>query len=195
VSDDVRAALCAHDPCVIVAGASAGAVEVLLELLPRLPAGLRAPVLIVVHLPRDGQSALPALFAGRCAAPVLEAEDKIEAVPGSIYFAPPGYHLLVERDGRLALSSDELVNLSRPSIDVLFESAAYAFGARVLGIVLSGANSDGARGLALIRTRGGLGWVQQPDTARVPYMPDAALANGADAVLAPAEMARILSEW
>jgi two-component system chemotaxis response regulator CheB len=189
------AALRAHDPYVIVAGASAGAVEALLDLLPRLGPGLRAPLLVVVHLPRDGYSALPKLFASRCALPVYEAEDKIEATAGSIYFAPSGYHLLIEKDGTLALSSDEPVNLSRPSIDVLFESAAYAFGSRVLGIVLSGANADGAHGLGVIREHGGLGWVQRPDTARVSYMPDAALAGGVDAVLSPVEMAAILSEW
>lgn len=192
----VAAELRAHDTRVIVIGASAGAVETLLDLLPGLPATLPAPILIVVHVPRDRSSALPALFAARCTAPVLEAEDKIEAVPGSVYFAPSGYHLLIERDGRLALSSDEPVNLSRPSIDVLFESAAYGFGARTLGIVLSGANADGARGLDCIRTRGGVAWVQDPLTAPVAYMPEAALATGrADAVLAPNAMARALVEW
>lgn len=189
-------ALRAHDPRLVAVGASAGAVEALLELLPELPATLPAPVLVVVHVPRDRKSALPALFAARCGVRVAEAEDKIDADAGTVYFAPAGYHLLVERDGRLALSSDELVNLSRPSIDVLFESAAFAFGPRALGIVLSGANADGAHGLALIRQRGGLAWVQDPGTAQVSYMPDAAIAAASpDAVLAPSAMARVLAAW
>lgn len=189
-------ALYTHDPRVLAIGASAGAVEALLELLPGLPAGLPATVLIVVHVPRDRSSALPSLFAPRCALPVLEAEDKIDADAGSVYFAPPGYHLLVERDGSLSLSSDEPVNLSRPSIDVLFESAAYGFGPRALGIVLSGANADGARGLACIREHGGLGWVQDPSTARIAFMPEAAIAAcRPDAVLAPSAMADALARW
>lgn len=189
-------ALRAHVPRVVAVGASAGAVEALLDLLPLLPADLPAPVLVVVHVPRDRSSALPALFAPRCATRVVEAEDKVGAEAGTVYFAPPGYHLLVERNGGLALSSDELVNLSRPSIDVLFESAAYAFGPQALGIVLSGANADGARGLACIREHGGLGWVQDPHTARIAVMPESAIAAAhPDAVLAPGAMGHALAEW
>lgn len=189
-------ALRAHEPRIVAVGASAGAVEALLDLLPELPASLPAAVVVVVHVPRDRKSTLPALFATRCAVRVAEAEDKIDADAGTVYFAPSGYHLLVERDGRLALSSDELVNLSRPSIDVLFESTAFALGPRALGIVLSGANADGAHGLALIRQRGGLAWVQDPGTAKVSYMPDAAIAAARpDAVLAPSAMARALADW
>jgi two-component system chemotaxis response regulator CheB len=189
-------ALRAHDPRVVAVGASAGAVDALLHLLPQLPATLPAAVLVVVHVPRDRASALPALFASRSSMRVVEAEDKVDAEAGAVYFAPPGYHLLVERDGRLALSNDEPVNLSRPSIDVLFESAAFSFGRRTLGIVLSGANADGARGLALIRERGGLGWVQDPATAQIGVMPEAAIALAhPDAVLAPGAMAGALGEW
>ena len=104
-------ALRAHDPRLVAVGASAGAVQALLDLLPGLPATLPAPVLVVVHVPRDRKSALPALFAARCGVRVAEAEDKIDADAGTVYFAPAGYHLLVERDGRLALSSDEPVTL------------------------------------------------------------------------------------
>lgn len=189
------AALRAHAPEAVVVGASAGAVEALLEILPALPASLPAPLLIVVHVPRDRRSALPDLFAQRCRVPVLEAEDKLPIEPGTVYFAPSGYHLLVERGGVLALSVDDPVNLSRPSIDVLFESASWAFGAHLLGIVLSGANADGAAGLGHIRSRGGLGWAQAPETASVGVMPAAAIAGGVDAVLSPAEMGRTLAEW
>lgn len=184
-----------HDPAVIVIGASAGAVEALDGLLPGLPVDLPAPVLVVVHVPADRPSVLANLFAKSCALRIVEAEDKAPARPGSVYFAPPEYHLLVERDGLLSLSIDEPVNLSRPSIDVLFESAAYAFGRRTLGIVLSGANADGAAGLGMIRARGGLAWVQSRSSASIPVMPDAALAADPQSVLDPAEMAEALAAW
>jgi two-component system, chemotaxis family, protein-glutamate methylesterase/glutaminase len=130
------------------------------------------------------------------AEPVFEAEDKDLAEPGSVYVAPPDYHLLVDVGGRLSLSSDERVNLARPSIDVLFESAAWSFGAAVLGIVLSGANADGAAGLAAIRARGGSCWVQTPETAVAMAMPRAALDAVPDAqVLALTEMADALRGW
>lgn len=195
MSGGVLAALRAHAPEAVVVGASAGAVEALLEVLPALPPSLPAPVLVVVHVPRDRENALPRLFAARCRVPVVEAEDKIPSAKGTVYFAPAGYHLLVERGGTLALSVDDPVHLSRPSIDVLFESAAYAYDARLLGILLSGANTDGAAGLALIRARGGLGWAQRPDTARVAVMPAAAIAAGVDAALSPAEIGRTLAAW
>lgn len=195
MSDTPLETLRARAPEAVVVGASAGAVEALLALLPPLPEGLPVPVLVVVHVPSDRRSALPALFAERCRVPVLEAEDKLRSDPGRVYFAPAGYHLLVERGGGLALSVDDPVNLSRPSIDVLFESAAWAYGARLLGIVLSGANADGAAGLAAIRGRGGLGWAQSPATARARAMPAAAIAAGVDAVLTPDEMGRTLAAW
>lgn len=184
-----------HEVAAIVVGSSAGAVEALLAILPELPASLPVPVLIVVHVPRDRPSALPELFARRSAVPVLEAEDKIFAEPGTVYFAPSEYHLLVERGGQLALSMDEPVNLSRPSIDVLFESAAYAYGTNVLGIVLSGANADGTAGLKCIRRHGGLAWVQTAASAKVATMPLAALAAEPHAVLSPGEMVRALATW
>jgi len=195
MSDVALAALRARAPEAIVVGASAGAVEALLHILPELPPSLPVPLLVVVHVPRDRSNALPGLFAERCRVPVVEAEDKVPSAKGSVYFAPAGYHLLVERGGTLALSVDDPVHLSRPSIDVLFESASYAYDARLLGILLSGANADGAAGLALIRLRGGLGWAQKPDTARVAVMPAAAIAAGVDAVLSPDEIGRTLAAW
>lgn len=167
------------DPAAIRAvaiGASAGAVQALLDILPPLPATLPVPVLIVVHVPPGRDNALVSLFAGRCAVLVKEAEDKEPVLPGTIYFAPSDYHLLVERDGTLALSSDEHVNFSRPSIDVLLETAADAFAAGLVGIVLTGANHDGAAGLRAVCEAGGLGIVQDPATASSPAMPAAALA-------------------
>jgi two-component system chemotaxis response regulator CheB len=159
----------------IVIGASAGGVEALLSLLPGLPADLRAAVLVVLHLPRARPSLLPGLFAPRCALPVREACDKEPAQRGAIYFAPPDYHLLVDKGPRLSLSADALVNHSRPSIDVLFESAADVYGKRLMGIILTGASSDGAAGLQAVHEAGGVCIVQSPDTAYSPSMPAAAM--------------------
>jgi two-component system chemotaxis response regulator CheB len=166
----------------IVVGASAGGVEALLTLLPRLPAKTKASILIVLHLPRHHPSSLPEIFGPRCALPVREAEDKAPVEPGVVYVAPPDYHLLVDRDSdgapSLALSSDELVNYSRPAIDVLFESAADFYESRVAGIILTGANADGAAGLAAVHRAGGFTVVQQPSTAIASAMPVAALGRG-----------------
>jgi two-component system, chemotaxis family, protein-glutamate methylesterase/glutaminase len=167
----------------VVLGASAGGVEALLDVAAGLPGGFPLPLLVVLHLPRDRPSGLVPLLADRCAAPVREAEDKMPLTPGVIV-APPDYHLLVEPGGWIALSRDEPVLFSRPSIDVLFESAAAALGDRVLGILLTGANHDGSAGMAALRRAGGIGWVQDPRDAAVPTLPSAALAHaGADAVL------------
>jgi two-component system chemotaxis response regulator CheB len=192
---ELVASLRACAPRVIVIGASAGAVDVLTQLLPALAPTMAAAVLIVVHVPPDRSSALPEVLAHRALVPVLEADDKMIAEAGRVYFAPPDYHLLVERDGTLALSADEAVLFSRPSIDVLFESAAHAFGPGVLGILLSGASADGACGLAAIRDAGGLTWVQAPESAAVPTMPQAALDLAPHVVVRPESMARALAEW
>lgn len=195
MSAELASALRQRPPAVIAIGASAGAVEALMQLLPELPAGLPAAILVVVHVPADRRSALPELFEKACALPTREAEDKIMPEPSTVYFAPPDYHLLVERDGSLALSVDEPVHHSRPSIDVLFDSIAEALGARVLGILLSGASRDGADGLARIRAEGGHTWVQSPETAQVSVMPRAALALAPHATLDPRSMGRTIAEW
>lgn len=156
----------------VVIGASAGGVEALMLLLPGLPAGLRVPVIVVVHLPPGRPSLLAEIFAARCALAVREADDKQRVEPGTIYFAPPGYHLLVDSGPRLALSCDEPVLWSRPSIDVLFESAAEVYGSGLMGIVLTGASHDGGDGLAAVVRNGGLAVVQDPAGAQVPTMPE-----------------------
>jgi len=161
----------------VVIGASAGGVEALLRLLPALTHRPRAPIVIVIHLPRERPSLLVTVFGARCDVPVVEAEDKMPLAAGTIYFAPADYHLLVDEGPSLALSTDDLVNFSRPAIDVLFESAVDVYGARLAGIVLTGANDDGAAGLAAIRRAGGLTIVQDPETAFVSTMPLAALAR------------------
>lgn len=177
----------------VVIGGSAGGIEALRQLIPALPRELGVPVFIVLHLSADSRGHWSAVFP-HSAVPVREAEDKEVAAPGTVYLAPPDYHLLVDESGCMALSIDEPVNLSRPAIDVLFESAAWAYGDRLLGIVLSGANADGAKGLLAIRRAGGQCWVQAPESAAASTMPRAALAAVPDAqVLALKQMAAALA--
>ena len=178
----------------VVIGASAGGVEALGELLNALPAGFSLPIVVVMHLLATTESLLVEVLRPRCRLPLKEASDKEPICSATVYVAPPGYHLLVEVDRSLALSVDPPVNYSRPSIDVLFESAAYAYRERLLGIVLTGANEDGARGLATIRAFGGLAWVQDPAAALASAMPAAAIARaGADRICNLKEMAAELA--
>lgn len=163
-------------PEAVVIGASAGALEALSAILPRLPATFPLPVMIVVHIPPDRSSVLADLFRAKCRIPVQEAEDKDPIVPGTIYFAPPDYHLLIESNKCLALSSDEPELFSRPSINVLFETAADAYGSGLIAIVLTGANNDGAKGLRAIVDAGGTALVQDPYGAFASAMPTAAIA-------------------
>lgn len=164
------------EPEAIVIGASAGALEALTAILPGLPADYPLPVMIVVHIPPDRQSVLAELFRAKCRINVAEAQDKEPIAGGTAYFAPPDYHLLVERDRSLSLSSDEPVYYSRPSLDVLFESAADAYGAGLVGIILTGANQDGAEGLRAVVQAGGRAIVQSPKGAYAAAMPEAAIA-------------------
>lgn len=178
----------------VVIGASAGGVEALGMLLAALPKGFSPAVVIVMHVPAANKSLLVEVLGPRCVLKVREAGDKQPVAGGTVYVAPPAYHLLIEPDHSFALSVDPPVNYSRPSIDVLFESAAYAYREHLLGIVLTGANSDGADGLARIRAFGGKGWVQQPETAVASVMPAAAIARaGADQILSLPDMAAELA--
>lgn len=167
----------------VAIGASAGGVQALLTLLPTLPADFPWPIFIVLHVPADRGNVLAPLFEAKCRLEVKEAEDKETARPGVIYFAPSDYHLLVESNGDLALSSDEAVNYSRPSIGVLFESAADAYGAGLTGVILTGANEDGAAGLSAVAAAGGIALVEEPAAAYAQAMPQAAR-NACDAALA-----------
>jgi two-component system, chemotaxis family, protein-glutamate methylesterase/glutaminase len=177
----------------VVVGVSAGGVDALSVLLPALPRDFLPAVLIVLHRPRERPSPLIDIFQPKCALPVCEAQDKEPVRPGTVYFAPPDYHLLVDEGPTLALSVDEPVHFSRPSIDVLFESAADCYGPRLAALVLTGANSDGAHGTAAVREAGGVTVVQTPETALATAMPLAALAQGpVDFVLPLEQMARWL---
>jgi two-component system, chemotaxis family, protein-glutamate methylesterase/glutaminase len=180
----------------VAIGASAGGVDVLSALLPLLPADCRVSFFVVMHIPRERPSLLPEIFANKCALPVREAEDKEPVQPGTVYFAPPDYHLLIDRGPALALSSDEPVHFSRPSIDVLLESAADVYGERLMGLILTGANQDGAEGLAAVGRAGGRTVVQEPASAAVPYLPEAALRQGSvDFVLSLEQLQGLFATW
>ncbi|WP_236209539.1 chemotaxis protein CheB [Pseudomonas tohonis] len=161
----------------VVVGASAGGVEALLTVFSGLPAGYGLPLVCVLHLPESRDSLLADLFGRRLALRVKEAQDKEDLSPGTLYFAPPGYHLSIESDHSFSLSREEPLHYSRPSIDVLFESAADSYRERLVGVLLTGANQDGAAGLAAIKRAGGLSIVQEPAEAQVPTMPESALAT------------------
>lgn len=159
----------------VVVGASLGGFDALKVLLGSLPATFPSPVAIVQHQRSGGQ--LADLLQRYTSLIVVEPDDKEPARPGWVYLAPPGYHLLIER-GFLALSVDPPVLHARPSIDVLFESAADVYGPQTVGIILTGTGRDGAAGLARIKQRGGVTIVQDPSTALRPSMPEAALLSG-----------------
>jgi len=165
-----------RDVQIAVIGASAVGVDALLTLLSGLPASWRLPIVVVLHLPEQYQSRLPEVFAQRVPFPAREAEDKLPVDDGMLYFAPSGYHLSIESDLRFSLSCEPPVLFSRPAIDILMGSAADAYGSAVAGILLTGANEDGARGLLRIHEAGGLTIVQDPADALVSTMPLAALA-------------------
>ena len=176
-------------------GVSAGGLDALTTVLPALPAGFALPVIVVQHLHPSQDSSQVELLAPRCRLTVKEAQDKEPVRPGYVYTAPADYHLLVEPDETFSLSIDERVSYARPSIDVLFESAVSVWGAALVGVVLTGANHDGANGLRQIRQRGGLAIVQDPATAQHPAMPQAALAAAKpDCVLPLAEIGPFLAQ-
>jgi two-component system, chemotaxis family, protein-glutamate methylesterase/glutaminase len=179
----------------IVIGASAGALEALSSILPFLPVDYGLPVIIVVHVPPDKKSIMAELFQAKCGIEVHEAEDKEPIRGGTVYFAPPDYHLLVETDKSLSLSNDEPVLYSRPSLDVLFESAADAYGPGLIAVVLTGANQDGAKGLRAVAEAGGTAIVQSPEGAYAAAMPEAAIAEGPSArIMSLKEIATYLQD-
>ena len=178
----------------IAIGASAGGYEALNELFSHLSDRFPLPVVVAQHVHATQDGSFTEHFDRRCALRVKEADEKEAIEPGHIYFAPPNYHLLIERDETFSLSIDAKVNYSRPSIDVLFESAAYAWSSRLIGILLTGASSDGARGMRAIRDRGGLTIAQKPQTAKYPVMPQSAIDTGAvDRVMTLGEIGELLT--
>lgn len=159
----------------VVMGASAGGMRAINKILTYLSFDFKLPVIIVQHLHKTQDGYMIEFYNNNTALPVQEAEDKADILPANIYIAPPDYHLLVEQDETLSLSMEEKVNFSRPSIDVLFESAVDVYGSELIGVLLTGANNDGAHGLKCIMEHGGLTLVQDPDTAEFQEMPRSAL--------------------
>lgn len=171
----------------ITIGASWGGLRAIECVLGALPHEFKTPIAIAQHRSVDsGSGALSRMFALRSGLDVCEAGDKDQIKPGHVYVAPPDYHLLVEPDG-FALSTDFPVRYSRPSIDVLLESASDVYADRLVGVILTGANDDGAWGLERVKRRGGLTIVQDPETAEKRSMPDAAIATGAADHVVPLE--------
>ena len=179
----------------MVIGASLGGLQAVAAVLAALPKGFHLPIVIAQHRatvpPSDGE--LQAIWQRHTPLVVGDAEDKAPIVPGRVYVAPADYHLMIESRDRLALSTEGPVLWARPSIDVLFETAAEAYGESVIGMILTGASADGSQGLRAIRTRGGCALVQAPASAECDVMPRAALAaTPVDHTLAPADLGRVL---
>lgn len=162
-------------PPAVVMGCSAGGMGALRTVLSGLDRSFPRPVIVVCHTGSEDITTFCELLELTSRLPVREARERQCAIPGVVHMAPSGYHLLLEEDGCFALSVDERVSFARPSIDVLFESAASASGSGLIGVVMTGANNDGATGLKIIRQRGGVAIVQTPADAQAPSMPQAAL--------------------
>lgn len=178
----------------VVIGVSAGGLAAMDKILPQLNSDFCLPILIVQHINPNSENYLPTHYNVRCSLEVKEAEDKEPINPGTIYFSPPNYHLMVECDKSIALSVDPKVNFSRPSVDVLFETAASTYKEKLLGIILTGANKDGAAGVVKIKKKGGTTIVQAPETAEADAMPKAAIdAVDVDQVLSLEDITEFLN--
>lgn len=179
---------------IVVVGASAGGVEALEGLVSHLPADLAASVFVVLHIPPTATSQLPAILSRSGPLPVVHATDGMAIEPGQIYVAPPDYHLMLQR-GSVAVVYGPKENRCRPAVDVLFRSAALAYGPRVVGVLLSGLLSDGTAGMRAIKQRGGIALVQDPDEALFAAMPvNAIVGDHIDATLPVAALAARLDE-
>ncbi|SFD88286.1 two-component system, chemotaxis family, response regulator CheB [Chitinophaga sp. CF118] len=161
----------------IVIGVSSGGLNALKFLFSYLPENFRIPVIIVQHINRHSDSNWIKILNNLNSIHIKEADEKETIEPGKVYIAPPNYHLMIENDRTFSLTIDELVNFARPSIDVLFESAAEVYNNKLIGIVLTGSNSDGTKGLKRIKNHGGLTIAQDPATAESPQMPASAIAS------------------
>lgn len=189
----VAGKLAGRDVRALVIAGSAGGVDALLALLPRLPAGYGLPVVAMLHIPEHRESRLAELFAPRLALPAREAADKEPLCAGTVYFAGSGYHLSVEKDLTFSLSCEAPVHFARPAIDVLMASAAEAYGPHLAAVLLTGANQDGAEGMSLIKQYGGLTVVQDPCDAQVATMPEQAIKKQTpDLVLTLSEIGELL---
>jgi two-component system chemotaxis response regulator CheB len=171
----------------IVMGVSAGGLKALKTILPALPQDFSLPIIIVQHLSAQSDNIWIDILGNSILLKIKEADEKEKIENGTIYIAPAAYHLLIERDHTFSLLIDERVNYAIPSIDVLFESAADAYGDALIGVVLTGANNDGSLGLKKIKDKGGVAIVQDPLTADASYMPASAIATLKPDHIAPLE--------
>ena len=160
----------------IVIGVSSGGLKALKLIFSALPSDFAVPVIIVQHIGPRSENSWIKLLNDSCAIPIKEADEKEKVGTGNIYVAPSNYHLMIEEDKTFSLTIDERVNFARPSIDVLFESAAEAYKEKLIGIILTGANNDGTKGVKRIKERGGMVIIQDPNTAESSYMPASAIA-------------------
>lgn len=168
----------------VVMGVSAGGLYALSVILERLPADYPVPIIIVQHRSRDERTLLEEVLQVKCKIRIKQADEKEQIKNKIVYFAPPDYHLLIERDKTFSLSCEPPVNYSRPSIDVLFETACSVYKETLVAIILTGANSDGAVGIQKIKKSGGVTIAQKPATAAFPFMPQAAIdRNGIQYIL------------
>ena len=161
----------------LVIGGSAGSLDVLLKVLPKVSSDLSFPIILVLHRHSSPYSQLTELLAGNSQLEVREAEEKEALLPGKIYIVPADYHLLIEDDSTMSLDYSEKVNFSRPSIDVTFQSAAEVFSNKLVCMLLSGSSADGVAGLRAVKKNGGMAIIQDPKTADFSYMPEQAAKN------------------
>ena len=177
----------------VVVGVSSGGMEVLSTILPLLPSDFEFPIIIVQHMHSSSDNYLAQSLDKKSRIAVVEAHEKDVIKGGTAYIAPPNYHLLIELDRTFTLDVSPRVNYARPSIDVLFESAADVYGDKLIGIILTGANFDGCQGLKMIKERGGVAIVQDPATAQAVSMPREAIAvTAVDFILPPKGIAAML---
>jgi len=160
----------------VVVGSSAGGIRALENLLSPLPNDFPLPIIVVQHLHPESESYLPKILATHCALPVKQAEEREIIQAGRVYIAPPNYHLLIEEDHSFSLSLEPPVRYARPSVDVMFETAVYAYRDKLIGIILTGANDDGSYGVKKLKQMGGYVIVQDPKTAEAEAMPKSAIA-------------------
>ena len=178
----------------LIIGGSAGSLEVILQILPKLRKGLSFAIIIVLHRKSSLDSTLAGLLSSRTVLPVKEAEEKEPILPGNIYIAPADYHLLIENDCSFSLDFSEKILYSRPAIDATFQTAADVYRQHLAGILLSGANADGASGLLSIQKAGGITLVQDPTDAEINYMPNQALARlKPDYILGKSKLAEFIN--
>ncbi len=164
---------------VVVIGASSGGLDALSTLLSALPGTYRLPVIVVQHRSKEERDLLETVLQHKCEIRIKQADEKEKITAGFVYIAPPNYHLMIESDMTFSLSVDESVKFSRPSIDVLFETASHVYAERLIGIILTGSGSDGAGGMLSISEQNGFTIAQDPGEAHDPAMPIASIRTGA----------------